>query len=802
MAARPEGRHYLLPTGAAALAAALFFVPPARAQLIEDETALETVIVAVSLNNVRKEEVFASRDANGFWVPLELFAAFGLEVAPASTREIRGKAHVRLDRVEGLEADFDEATLTLVLTADPALFLPQEVDLTRSKVLQLTPSKEISGYLNYSWSTEQATGSSPVHDLTLTGNLAASGWVLRSQHQATQAQGDLQHYRVSSTLQRDWPAPMLRLVFGDVRASAGEFSRNFDLGGISFGRAFDLRPGFVTSPTAQLTGVTPVPAVAEIYVNGVRVATRELRPGTFDLRNLSDFTGLRQVEVVIRDAAGIRERLRVPYYFTDTLLADGLTDFNASFGAQREDTFSDAYGGGAFSGYVLHGLTDDLTLGVAGQSATGYRYAGAQAGWRMQRLGVLMATLGWQREGEHTSAMARKVTWNYTREATTLRALWRSFDRDFSRQSPKPFAAPLQPLALPLLSREFAVGWDQNITRHLLASLVATDRRYAVGDEPEREYSAQLSVGLFGWGTLTVAALQTRRGPLRVNEGSISFNANLDARRHVQLDARRNPGKQDQYSAQVAQNVPDGQGVGWTVRADADDATRNGEVSGTWRAARGVISGEIRESHQLLGGRDIVAKRVGLEGAVACVGTRCELGQPVIDAFAVVDLAGVADVRVYRNNQEIGRTNAQGELFIADLPALTDNEIRIDDGDVPISVSMPTNKVTVVPAVGAGLRVGFDLRRLSSVVGTLNVKTADGLRPIENTELVLRSERTDDLKLRTGRGGRFEIDNVETGRYLLAAPLAEGQCGARIDIPERRPSVLELGEITCEIAAY
>jgi outer membrane usher protein FimD/PapC len=115
---------------------------------------------------------------------------------------------------------------------------------------------------------------------------------------------------------------------------------------------------------------------------------------------------------------------------------------------------------------------------------------------------------------------------------------------------------------------------------------------------------------------------------------------------------------------------------------------------------------------------------------------------------------------------------------------------------------MSSNKLMVVPAVGAGLRVSFDLRKLSSAVGTLRVKTPEGLKPVENTELVLRSERTDAFKLRTGRDGRFEIDQVETGRYHLAAPLADGQCGVYIDIPEKRASVLELGELTCEIAAY
>src|SRR6476646_9845106 len=110
MPARPERHRHFALTCAAALAAALCFSPAAGA----DEAApLETIIVSVSLNNVRKEEVFASREAEGFWVPLEVLTAFGLELPSPSTRDIRGKPHVRLDQVAGLESSFDEATLTL-----------------------------------------------------------------------------------------------------------------------------------------------------------------------------------------------------------------------------------------------------------------------------------------------------------------------------------------------------------------------------------------------------------------------------------------------------------------------------------------------------------------------------------------------------------------------------------------------------------------------------------------------------------------------------------------------------------------
>jgi outer membrane usher protein len=117
-----------------------------------------------------------------------------------------------------------------------------------------------------------------------------------------------------------------------------------------------------------MTGIAATASTAEIYVDGVRIATRPLQPGPYDFRNLQDFAGMRNVEVVIRDASGVRETIRVPFYFTERLLSKGLTDFNVSWGAQRAGSL-DSYGVGTFSGYLFHGVTDRLTLGVEAGAA-------------------------------------------------------------------------------------------------------------------------------------------------------------------------------------------------------------------------------------------------------------------------------------------------------------------------------------------------------------------------------------------------------------------------------------------------
>jgi hypothetical protein len=160
-------------------------------------------------------------------------------------------------------------------------------------------------------------------------------------------------------------------------------------------------------------------------------------------------------------------------------------------------------------------------------------------------------------------------------------------------------------------------------------------------------------------------------------------------------------------------------------------------------------------------------------------------------------------VRVSRNNELIGATSSTGEVLIANAPVLTRNDILIADGDVPISIAVPTNRQVLVPAQGVGYRVRFDLRPLMSIVGTL----------------VRESRR------RQGRGGEYGIDSAQrahrkrsarapartaSSRSTRSRPAAttcprtmeEGPCGVHVEIPPERKPVLRLGEVKCEIAAH
>jgi len=791
------------------LAAVAFAAGPSRAAPAETAGAPERSPIHATLNDAKKGELFAWRDSEGVWISAEDLERLGVPILGAQLRSIDGRAHARVDRLEGVVAVLDEDTLTLDFTVEPARLQPQSFDLSRSENLEITPSEGLSGYLNYALDAERADGV-PTYSARLLANLATGGWLVRTEHQASQSAGVTQNFRVQTFVQRDWAPQMLRFIGGDFDTRSGPLSRSYSLGGISFGRAFDLHPGFVTSPTARLTGIAASASTAEIFVDGVQVATRQLQPGPYDFRNLQDFAGLRNVEVVIRDASGVRERIRVPFYFTERLLSKGLTDFNVSWGAQRSASL-DSYGVGTFSGYAFHGFTDRLTLGVEAQRSSGYAFGAIAAGLRADPVGVVSGEVAVQRLGAAEAKLAGTFAWNYTRRGTTLRALARGYQTGYDGASVpsgtpggilSPGAlAPTALMATPNLKRETTLGWDQSLGWTLLLSLSATDRRYE-NALPQRDYGVSISAGFFGMGNLTASVLRTcTAGLLCTTQAAASFSATFGEPYGATAGWRRdNDGGNTSY-VQADRNVPLGEGYGWRAGAQQNPTSREAEADATFRLSHGVITAGARGT-TFDDGRRSETYSGGLAGALACVGASCHVTQPVTDSFAVVELNGVEGVRVWRNNELIGATSSTGEVLIANVPVLTRNDIVIADGDVPISIAVPTNREVLVPAQGVGYRVRFDLRPLMSIVGKL-VRDRDGAKvAVENTELIVRSERTDALRARTGKDGFFQLDQVEAGRYHLSADLEEGPCGVHVEIPPDRTPVLRLGEVKCEIAAH
>ena len=97
-------------------------------------------------------------------------------------------------------------------------------------------------------------------------------------------------------------------------------------------------------------------------------------------------------------------------------------------------------------------------------------------------------------------------------------------------------------------------------------------------------------------------------------------------------------------------------------------------------------------------------------------------GRPVTDSFGVVKVDEIAGVRVFVNSEEIGKTGADGRLFVPALSSFNDNQISIDVANVPLDFTFPESVRVVSPAYRAGAVVNFHAKRLRAFVGTLMIR--------------------------------------------------------------------------------
>ena len=175
-------------------------------------------------------------------------------------------------------------------------------------------------------------------------------------------------------------------------------------------------------------------------------------------------------------------------------------------------------------------------------------------------------------------------------------------------------------------------------------------------------------------------------------------------------------------------------------------------------------------------------------------------GRPVTDSFGVVKVDELEGVRVSVNNEEIGRTGANGRLFVPSLASFIDNQISIDVKGMPLDYTFPESTLVVSPAYRAGAVVNFNARRLQAFVGTPagSARTARSGPPSSSRSALDVEGRP--VTFVTGRGGEFYVEDLQEGRYKAEMSAERNALPLRAGRDARRKGPFtDLGETICEL---
>jgi outer membrane usher protein len=767
--------------------------PAGRAESATRPGAVEG-IVSVSVNLEPKGDAYVLIGQDGDILMRESdLKAYGLSALRYRPTRIDNVPYVSLRDVPDLTYKFDEEKLTLRIRVESReLSHHQLIDMAPKRESDVVYPSASGAFLNYnlSGSGSDQTGLDAV---SVAGELGVrlGDYLLLSDAQSIYQRdaGVATTTRLNTSLTRDWRDTMQRLVLGDFVTSASTLGSSLRLGGISFSRRYSIDPYYLRAPGQVVSGTAALPSDIYLYNNGVLVGHQRVTPGTFELQNMVSLNGLQVTEVVVRDVLGNEQTLTNPFYFSQALLREGLDEYSADIGLQREQfgVLSNDYGKLGGAGFYRRGVSDALTLGIRGEALDRRYNLGPTASWRLGTWGVASAEVSWGRSPDGSgAALALGHSFSSPNFASSLS--WRTEARDYPRAGVD---------ASQNRRHEFAGTLSMPIGGGSSVGLIYQDSQPW---DAERSRSTSLTYRhRLSNAVYLTGALRHSNGVFGANEVlvSVSYNPVGSGDQPSYSAQLQRTGGVDAQTLQVLGGNPDSAGL--VYRATAQHSDGPGSARDTfdpyvqYNFARGVARGEYFHDS----GAGSGTYQLGFAGAVTHVGDAWGLSRPIYDSYGIVKVEGVRNVRVYANNIEVGRTDAAGNLFIPRLASYFDNPIAIEDRDLPVDTIVPQTRYIVSPPLRSGVVVDFKARRVRAVAGRLTVQRGGKRAPFGDATGEIAVPGHKPLPVYAARDGSFYIEDLGTGTFRGEVSGRLGRCAFTLRVPPAKEAVTDLGVLEC-----
>lgn len=697
-------------------------------------------------------------------------------------------AWLSLDRTPGVTYHYDTNRLSLDVTVPAEWFEAQRLGDARSK-----PMDAVSGagfVLNYSahvvdrddqatigtlWSEMRLFDAYGVWTSTGMQRFVESddGWY-GSNRRGRYVRFDTAWTTSNEDQLRTW-------TFGDLITPAQSWSTPVRIAGIKLARDFRLRPDVITYPLPEFSGQAALPSTLDVFVNGHRVRSEQLRPGPYTVTSIPFVTGAGEAKVVTTDVLGRSVETTLPFYASSELLRAGFTDYALSIGALRRDygLKSFSYGRLASAGSLRHGLTNAVTLETQAElaltdtSTLGLLGVGAVA--NIGLLGVVNGSVshstladrsGWQWTfGYHYSNCRWNVGYQNTRRS-----------RDF----------------VSLANIETTAGWAGATSSDVFSLGLSTDRYGSaslsvVRVQPAYDVETRLmNVSYFSRLSDALNLRLSASRDLRTDEDlfGVQVFAWFGRRHNLSVGVDGSSGEYLRYT----RSVPSEGGLGWNV-----GHTRSGSGRKTSDASLAWSGRYVRAEAGVTTDWERTLRWADLRGSLLIMDEEVFAARQVSDAFVVVSTNGIADVPVRYENQLVGYTNRNGRLLVPWVASHYAAKFSIDATDLPPEIAIDESERRMVVKRGSGATLRFDMQRINAAL--LQLVERDGaFVPVGSQVQDSQSEAAGMV----GYDGLVYLENL-TSQVDIEVRRPDGTaCRVTFDHPSVPSAVMQLGPFTCE----
>jgi outer membrane usher protein len=750
-----------------------------------DPPQLSEAVLEVTLSDKEPGEmIVVLRGPEGqFYMDESDFTRLRLQLPQTAPYLYEGKRFFDPRAIKGCTVSINETLQRAVITVSAAEFDTTRLSAAPRRSPDITPASP-GAFFNYQLSAQQIDGHNMGGAFAELGLFAGAG-VLTNTAVARYGDGYHQLIRLDTTYTQDFPATLDTLNVGDAISDGGSWGNAVRYAGVRWSRNFGLRPDLLTTPLLATSGTATVPSTVDVFVNNQLVTSSQLPPGPFIINRLPTVSGTGDVSVVVRDALGREQVLTQAFYTSTALLAQGLTQFSVNLGKIREDYAieSNQYGPTLGEASYRRGITDSITLEGHAEYLSGDAHAaGLNAAFGVGHLGAVNFTAA---NGGDASGSGWLSGVGFEHHGTGFSFVASSFwaTNDFSQ-----------------------VGESLNPTmrmrqRSLLQTGVSTGRfgslSLAYVRETYRDSPAQQTLGLtqnisFGRaGALNLTVTRTRiaaqpySGAQDSTGAYLIFIVPLDSRRAATLTAVGGSGTgapANEVIASLTQSAPVGPGSGYRF-----SASTAGNYDADWRQQFHGADLELEVARNA--GSD--GRSAYLSGAMTYIDGRLDTTRLVNGSFAMVDLAGLADVPVYVENQLTTHTDANGKALLFNLRPYEANHISIAPEDLPLDTTIGASSTIVAPPYRSGVVARFPVERVHS--GTFRLVTEDG-KPLP----VGATVRLKGAEFSVVLDGMVYVTGYDHG-MAAEARWPGGHCSFRLQPPPPDDPLPDMGTIQCRV---
>ena len=570
--------------------------------------------------------------------------------------------------------------------------------------------------------------------------------------------------RLDTAYRRDWQDGLSQLTIGDGILPGGFMGTPIRFGGIQFGRDFSLDPGYIAYPLASLRGEAALPSTMEIYIDNALRYSGEVQPGPFEVKSLPVLSGAGQAEIVLKDPLGRTRTVQSSFYAAPQLLADHTHDFTYALGAERleygQSNFS--YGTPFVSALHRYGLTDSLTGEFQATVSRSSQTGGLSAGKLIPQLGIV--NLGVAASRRHDGGGVR-VRLAFSREMQGY-----NLNASYIRTS-KSFEAPGKADTSLRSVEELHAGAGVSLGDYGSIS-AGFDRLRLANGSSTNIASLQYGIGV-GPGYLSAYGSTIRDRRTSVFAG-LTFTIPLGTSNTITMSSERNDGRQAaRFNA--SGRIAEGGSVGYYT-SFSRGLTQQIEGGIDWQSPWLDLS--IAAHH----GEGQSAGRIAASGTVVAAGGHAMLGQPINDAFAIIEVPGQPDVPVFLENRPAGRTDDSGFALLTGLVANQQNHVRVAADNMPIEISIPAEEIVLVQPRRGLASARFEIASQKGVLGRAILE--DG-SPVPAGAIV--ETGTGEISF-IGINGEFFLSNAVSGEAITVRWLQKS-CTMRIST-QVEPTIL------------